>query len=240
MKDEKHVEITLRPKTIKEIIVEALDSSSMNINAIYHFIAAVKAGDIMHDAIVQWKLEHKQNAAPNSSGLHKIIERVAVNEPNYLLFRKALVNKERKTIIVDLDGTLSLAHHRFHYLQDRKPPDWDSFTKASIYDPPNQPVVDIIKTLAGKFNIWIWSGRDGSVRNGTTEWLATFGVYYDELRMRKPKDYTPDVQLKRSWLHSLTPEERGSVVAVFDDRNKVVKMWREEGITCCHVAEGDF
>jgi len=27
---------------------------------------------------------------------------------------------------------------------------------------------------------------------------------------------------------------------VLDDRNKVVKMWREIGLTCAQVAEGDF
>ena len=28
--------------------------------------------------------------------------------------------------------------------------------------------------------------------------------------------------------------------AVYDDRNKVVAMWREEGIQCFQVALGDF
>ena len=27
---------------------------------------------------------------------------------------------------------------------------------------------------------------------------------------------------------------------VLDDRNQVVKMWRENGLTCLQVAEGDF
>jgi len=27
---------------------------------------------------------------------------------------------------------------------------------------------------------------------------------------------------------------------VFDDRDKVVKMWRNQGLRCCQVAEGDF
>jgi hypothetical protein len=29
-------------------------------------------------------------------------------------------------------------------------------------------------------------------------------------------------------------------IMVFDDRNQVVKMWRERGIVCAQVAEGDF
>jgi hypothetical protein len=30
------------------------------------------------------------------------------------------------------------------------------------------------------------------------------------------------------------------VVAVFDDRDKVVKMWRDLGLLCCQVYYGDF
>lgn len=30
------------------------------------------------------------------------------------------------------------------------------------------------------------------------------------------------------------------ILCVLDDRNKVVKMWRELGLTCLQMAEGDF
>lgn len=30
------------------------------------------------------------------------------------------------------------------------------------------------------------------------------------------------------------------VTAVFDDRQQVVDMWREIGLTCCQVAPGNF
>ena len=32
----------------------------------------------------------------------------------------------------------------------------------------------------------------------------------------------------------------GNVLGVFEDRDRVVKMWRDLGITCFQVAEGDF
>jgi hypothetical protein len=34
--------------------------------------------------------------------------------------------------------------------------------------------------------------------------------------------------------------ERYYVVGVFDDRNKVVSMWRSLGLTVYQVADGDF
>ncbi len=30
------------------------------------------------------------------------------------------------------------------------------------------------------------------------------------------------------------------VVAVFDDRDRLVKMWRSVGVVCLQVADGDF
>jgi hypothetical protein len=33
---------------------------------------------------------------------------------------------------------------------------------------------------------------------------------------------------------------KDDVVAVFDDRDKVVNMWRENGLTCMQVAYGNF
>lgn len=34
--------------------------------------------------------------------------------------------------------------------------------------------------------------------------------------------------------------DRDRLVAVFDDRARVVRMWRKAGITCFQVAPGDF
>ncbi len=58
--------------------------------------------------------------------------------------------------------------------------------------------------------------------------------------MRKSGDYTPDDKLKYGWLADLEPPERNRVTAVFDDRDRMVKMWRDAGITCLQVAPGDF
>jgi hypothetical protein len=47
--------------------------------------------------------------------------------------------------------------------------------------------------------------------------------------------------LKRNWYDNvLTAGERRRLVAVFDDRDKVVAMWRSMGVPCFQVAPGDF
>lgn len=163
--------------------------------------------------------------------------------------------------IFDLDGTMALTEHRNHLVQapvvpDRVKggmkkasdfkPDWAAFYAACVKDSPNWPVIGtFIQLYSVGCDIRIWSGREESVRPQTIEWLATYcGLqpYQIESRltMRPEGDTTPDDQLKKKWLHLLTPQERGRLAAVFDDRNKVVDMWRKNGVTCFQVAPGDF
>jgi hypothetical protein len=50
----------------------------------------------------------------------------------------------------------------------------------------------------------------------------------------------PDDKLKKEWLDKLFPYPHNDIVCVFDDRDKVVDMWRENGLTCMQVAPGNF
>ncbi|MFD2016455.1 hypothetical protein ACFSJQ_14000 [Vibrio olivae] len=85
-----------------------------------------------------------------------------------------------------------------------------------------------------------FSARGDIVRDKTIEWLALHGVLYDALTMREMDTYTADEVLKRFWLLDLYPNYKNDILCVFDDRDKVVKMWRDLGITCFQVAEGNF
>jgi hypothetical protein len=58
--------------------------------------------------------------------------------------------------------------------------------------------------------------------------------------MRKAGDFTPDEQLKATWLSEIEPPEYKRLTAVFDDRDKVVAMWRAAGVPCFQVAPGAF
>ena len=39
---------------------------------------------------------------------------------------------------------------------------------------------------------------------------------------------------------AMSDEDKKRLICIFDDRNKVVNMWRSLGITCLQVANGDF
>ena len=156
--------------------------------------------------------------------------------------------------IFDLDGTLALIDHRRHYVEGGRK-DWDAFHAACVDDVPNTPAIGVLNALrkAGA-ECWIWSGRDDSVRVQTVEWLQRNGCFgsprsvlwawpfmaVDRFRMRPHGDHQPDVKLKRGWLHAMDPADRARLQAVFDDRARLVKMWREEGVPCFQVAEGEF
>jgi len=143
-------------------------------------------------------------------------------------------------VIFDLDGTLADCEHRRHFIDDN---DWDGFYEACDKDEPIWPIVMLFWLLKdeGTHRIEIWSGRSDQVREKTVAWLMKYNlldVINNDIKllMRPAGDYQDDVALKIGWLQTeyLTPD------LIFDDRDKVVKMWREQGIRCLQVANGDF
>ena len=144
-------------------------------------------------------------------------------------------------IIFDLDGTLANIEHRLHFIQrPNREKDWDAFHKACTQDKVISPLVQICKDLIYVgHTIEVWSGRSDKVRAETQHWLACHGVFPSQLLMRMEGDYTPDHELKEMWLmHAIGSGQTPDLV--FDDRSRLVEMWRRNGIQCCQVAPGDF
>lgn len=143
--------------------------------------------------------------------------------------------------IFDLDGTLALITHRRHFVEGERK-DWPAFFKACVNDEPNFPVIDMYLLLreAG-CEIRIWSGRSDEVRVETELWLKRNAINgWQELRMRKYGDHKPDETLKAEWLDEMSREDRERLFGIFDDRDRVVAMWRKKGVTCFQVADGNF
>ena len=140
-------------------------------------------------------------------------------------------------IIFDLDGTLADIEHRRHFVSNGNTK-WDSFHAACVNDRPIKEVIQVLHALGhlDDTRIEVWSGRMDTVRPQTEKWLIDNLGYLPILKMRKNKDYTPDHKLKLSWLQQ--SERKPDMV--FDDRDRVVAMWREQGIRCLQVAPGDF
>jgi hypothetical protein len=151
-----------------------------------------------------------------------------------------------KTVIFDLDGTLALIDERRKIsIKNNGKMDWDTFfdPKNIDLDIPNERVIQMARLLSNNGNwITILSGRSEITKDATIKWLKKFNVPFDEIKMRPTSNefkFMRDDDLKEKWLNELFPN-KSEIFAVFDDRNKVVDMWRRNGLTCFQVADGDF
>lgn len=151
--------------------------------------------------------------------------------------------------IFDIDGTLSDCSHRIsHIVQDDVDQflgvsfykDYDKFNELLINDNPFQNVVDLCRLLyqSGE-EIILVTGRSDKYAQLTQEWLAKNLVSYSLLYMRKEGDKRPDYVVKRE-IYFEYIYDRYEVKGVFEDRKRVVQMWRSLGITCHQVQEGDY
>ncbi|MCY3784630.1 MAG: hypothetical protein OXG79_12725 [Chloroflexi bacterium] len=151
-------------------------------------------------------------------------------------------------IVFDLDGTLADTAHRIHFLE-QDPKDWDAFFAQATYDIPIQATRRLFRTLMqvkGFGNLAIWTARPERCRADTVCWLRRHDLWLpdmygripeeDVLRMRPDDDRRHDTVLKAQWLE----ESPWKPDLVFEDRTRMVDLWRSQGITCYQVAPGDF
>ena len=133
-------------------------------------------------------------------------------------------------IICDLDGTLSL------FTPEMRNP-YDASTSDN--DMLNQPVADVINAFKGAQIIFV-SGREDKYKEPTERFLKKHLPDLNYLLyMRKTGDMRNDAIIKREiyvdniWCNYF-------VKFILDDRERVVRGWREMGLTCFQVAEGMF
>ena len=147
---------------------------------------------------------------------------------------------KKQTIIFDVDGTIADVEHRRHFVS-QKPADWKSFREQTKFDTPVQWVCDIAKRfIAQGDNVAFFSARNESERSITeaqiNEWI---GKGHQGLFLRPDGDFRRDDEFK-SDLANKFEEVGGKIDIVFDDRNQVVDMWRDLGLTCFEVEEAIF
>lgn len=146
------------------------------------------------------------------------------------------------TVVFDIDGTLADCDHRRHFVA-QYPKDWDAFFAAMDQDPPKREIVWLAKVLirTKAASIVFCTGRGEEYREQTEAWLKKW-VTDDQpmdLRMRPAADNRPDDVIKQEILDRLRGEDRYILFTV-DDRQRVVDMWRRNGITCLQCAPGDW
>jgi hypothetical protein len=149
----------------------------------------------------------------------------------------------KRTVIVDIDGTISKVGDRVKYLL-QEPKDWDSFYNNCLEDEPVIEMIDLVYNLfLQSYEIVFCTGRRESCREDTINWIDNYFepevAIFSKLLMRPDKDHRHDAEIKPELLKN-AGVELDTIAFVLEDRNSMVKKWRELGLICLQVAEGDF
>jgi len=140
----------------------------------------------------------------------------------------------QNAIIVDVDGTLALRNLN---LENPRGPYEGERVKEDLV---NEPIANLITSLEFlQFKVLIVTGRDVLYESLTKEWLTEQGIPFDDCFSRPTGSNYSDATVKKSiYLEQIEPFYM--VHYVFDDRDSVVKMWRDLNLTCLQVAQGSF
>ena len=146
-----------------------------------------------------------------------------------------------KVVIVDIDGTISL----------RGPRNIFDYRKVHLDKPDFRLTTFLREILDGtQYNIIFLTGRDEECRDVTIEWLEEHfckQYWYNmgipkanwTLYMRSHNDKRHDFEVKKE-IYKEKIEPWNDVIAIFEDRDQCVDMWREEGLLCLQPARGNF
>ena len=143
-------------------------------------------------------------------------------------------------IIVDLDGTVALH-------QGRGPFEWDKIDTDKC-DPRMKQLIE--RYILDGVNVIFLTGRNKTsiAYAKTFDWLAKYFPYYKtdmntlkkfykwDLIMRAEKDYRPSTISKKE-LYEQYVEGKFNVLAVFEDSNRCVEMWRSLGLLTLQPAD---
>ena len=136
-------------------------------------------------------------------------------------------------VICDIDGTVAIHEgRRDHY-------SW-GLVHNDLY---NEPVCELVEFIMASGVLVVFaSGREAVCRHTTLAWLNERwpGVEHEHLFMRDIGDYRADTIVKREMYRRDIVPTYGEPIFVIDDRDSVVEMWRDLGLTCLQVARGDF
>ena len=142
------------------------------------------------------------------------------------------------TVVLDLDGVVSDASHRQHYL-DGESKDWMGFFEACVDDPVVAHGRALAASLSPALCLVILTARIHEIRDQTVAWLAANEVEHDWLIMRGPREGRPSTDWKRLQLTALT-DAGAEVRLCADDDPRNVEMMRGLGLPTIYIPSGYY
>lgn len=140
----------------------------------------------------------------------------------------------KNCVVFDLDGTLADCSHRLGYVQT-KPKNWNAFFAGIPLDIPIESVTS--KLELHDTNI-IVTARPESTKSDTVKWLNKHGIQYVDIYFRKSGDFRDDAIVKSEILDQLLKDGYNPIL-VYEDRKKVISMWRARGLEVVDCGTGE-
>jgi len=142
-------------------------------------------------------------------------------------------------VVFDIDGVLSNADYRQHFLADRSRRDWRAFFDACGGDTLIEEVGRLAELLDPGLVVVLLTGRPLRVQPVTMEWLDRHGLRWDLLIMRTSGDYSAAREFKRQTVSELRDRGFDLRLALEDDpRNR--EMFHDEGVPCIYIHSGYY
>jgi len=142
-------------------------------------------------------------------------------------------------VVFDMDGVLSDATGRQHYLDGPGKKDWKGFFEACDEDTLIEEVARLTELLDPAATVVLLTGRPVRVQGKTLDWLARHGVRWDLLVMRPAGDYSASLEFKRETISELR-QQGFDVRLAFEDDLRNRDMFRAEGVPCVYVHSGYY
>ena len=144
-----------------------------------------------------------------------------------------------QAVVFDMDGVLSDAAVRQHYLEGPGRRDWDAFFDACGDDPLVEEVACVLSLLDPALQIVLLTARPQRVRPQTQAWLKRYELRWDLLIMRDYGDYSAAREFKR-WTVRELRDEGFELALAFEDDRRNLEMFRAEGIPCVYIHSGYY
>jgi len=134
---------------------------------------------------------------------------------------------------MDLDGTLAI------FEGVRNGLDFSDVTKDKVNEVVKEVLI-MYKKYDRKRKIIVISGRPNTknVYQQSLFWLKKNKIPFDKLFL-VDREGLPDAENKK-FFYQTKIKDKYQIDFVLEDRNSVVKMWREIGLVCFQVAETNY
>lgn len=141
-------------------------------------------------------------------------------------------------VVVDIDGVLSDAAGRQHYLEAPRR-NWNAFFEACGDDPVIEEVKVLLDNLDRDLRVVLLTARPERVHHLTEAWLRRYRIRWDVLLMRPWGDYEMARDFKQASVWELRAYGFELRLAIEDDRRNV-DMFRMEGVPTVYFHSGYY